>query len=110
MTGPAPSDGVRAEWAYSDWVPVESGHASVQRQVASPADLAAVIAEIEQLPWDGATRIAERLWRMRPRDAGVRMARGRQSLVAATGLSATMLIVVLAAVVLAYVLLVAVVR
>jgi len=78
---------LRVDWGVNRWVLLERGERSVQRQVSKPTELAVAIREVAEVPWDDALTEAEMLWRKRPADAGARLARGRQSLVSATGLS-----------------------
>ena len=78
---------LRVDWGVNRWVLVEQGGRDVQRQVSKPTELAVAIREVAGVPWEEALAEAERLWRKRPADAGALLARGRQSLVSATGLS-----------------------
>jgi hypothetical protein len=80
-------DDLRVDWGVNRWVLVERGEQSVQRQMSKPTELATAIRDVAGVSWEDALEEAERLWRKRPADAGARLARGRQSLVAATGLS-----------------------
>jgi hypothetical protein len=80
-------NGLRVDWGVNRWVLLERGERSVQRRVSKPTELAVAIREVADVPWDDALAEAESLWRERPADAGARLARGRQSLVSAAGLS-----------------------
>jgi len=82
-----PIDQLRVNWGVNRWVLLEQGERSVHRQISKPSELAVAIGEVSDVTWEEARDEAERLWRKRPSDAGAKLARGRQSMLAATGLS-----------------------
>jgi hypothetical protein len=90
------TEDLHVEWGVNRWVIVERGERSVQRQVSKATELAVAIREVTDATWQDALEEAEQLWRKRPGDAGARLAQGRQSLVAATGLSTRAVFAVLA--------------
>lgn len=78
---------LRVDWGVNRWVLVERGERSIQRQISKPTELAVAIREVADVTWEQALAEAERRWRERPADAGARLAQGRQSLVASTGMT-----------------------
>jgi hypothetical protein len=82
----ATRDEVHIVWGTNRWVLVETPNESVERQVATKKELAAVLMESGLLRED-AEAAAREQWKRRPRDAGTTTAGPGDSLRRATGLS-----------------------
>lgn len=85
-------EGLSILWGVNRWVLAESNGRSVQRQVSRPSDLAVVIQEVTGADWEIARDRSHALWKERPSDAAAEGARARQSLVGATGVSTSKLL------------------
>jgi hypothetical protein len=73
----APEHGVRLSWGINRWVLVEAREGSLQRQVSSPLQLAALLAEMG-VAFDEADALASRFWHERPSDAATKAPRRRR--------------------------------
>ena len=73
-------------WGVNRWVLVETPSGSVERQVATAEEFAALLTEVGFLP-DEAKAAAGEQWKWRPRDAAATAARSDESLRRATGTS-----------------------
>jgi hypothetical protein len=73
----APEHGLRLSWGINRWVLVESLGGCLQRQVSSPAQLAALLNEMG-VAYADAEDLAARCWQARPSDAGTKAPRRRR--------------------------------
>lgn len=94
----APEHGMTVSWGVNRWVLVEAPGGTLQRQVSSAAQLAALLMEMG-VDRAGAEELAQRCWHERPHDAGLPAVRRREAVWKSTGLSAGRVAVLLAVVV-----------
>jgi len=96
-------------WGVNRWVLVETANGSVERQVATKDEFAALLTQIGFAP-DAAGVTAAEQWKRRPRDADATAARPGDGLRRATGLSQGKIAMLFGVFILLFVLWIAVIR